>query len=83
MIIKKLSLDRRTLLRGLGASVALPLMDAMEPALARAAGWCLVIHPRHFKPLWRKSNAFPRLSEVHATSPPATHFRSPPARGVL
>ena len=37
MIIKKLSLDRRTLLRGLGAGVALPLMDAMEPALARAA----------------------------------------------
>ena len=37
MIIKKLSLDRRTLLRGLGAGVALPLLDAMEPALARAA----------------------------------------------
>ncbi|HVY33799.1 MAG TPA: DUF1552 domain-containing protein [Caulobacteraceae bacterium] len=37
MIIKKLSLDRRAMLRGLGAGVALPLLDAMEPALARAA----------------------------------------------
>ncbi len=37
MIIRKLSLHRRTLLRGLGASVALPLLDAMTPALARAA----------------------------------------------
>ena len=44
MIIKKLSLPRRTFLRGLGAAVALPLLDAMVPALpgssrvARAAG---------------------------------------------
>ena len=37
MIIRKLSVGRRTLLRGLGASVALPLLDAMTPALARAA----------------------------------------------
>ena len=35
-IIKKLSLPRRTLLRGLGASFALPLLDAMTPALAAA-----------------------------------------------
>jgi len=32
MIIKKMSLSRRTVLRGLGASVALPLLDAMVPA---------------------------------------------------
>ncbi|MES1203391.1 MAG: DUF1552 domain-containing protein, partial [Pseudomonadota bacterium] len=36
MIIRKLSLPRRTLLRGLGASFALPLLDAMTPALAAA-----------------------------------------------
>ncbi|HWA22463.1 MAG TPA: DUF1552 domain-containing protein, partial [Caulobacterales bacterium] len=36
MIIRKLSLHRRTLLRGLGASFALPLLDAMTPALAAA-----------------------------------------------
>ena len=33
MIIKKMHLPRRTFLRGLGASIALPLLDAMVPAL--------------------------------------------------
>jgi hypothetical protein len=40
MFIAKMSLPRRTFLRGLGAAVALPLLDAMVPALtplARAA----------------------------------------------
>jgi hypothetical protein len=37
MIITGRHLDRRTLLKGLGASVALPLLDCMTPALARAA----------------------------------------------
>jgi hypothetical protein len=37
MIIMKKALSRRTLLRGLGASVALPLLDAMIPAAATAA----------------------------------------------
>ena len=32
MIIRKMSLPRRTVLRGLGAAVALPLLDAMVPA---------------------------------------------------
>ncbi len=34
MIITKKSLARRTLLRGLGTSIALPFLDAMVPALA-------------------------------------------------
>ena len=33
MIITKKHLPRRTFLRGLGASVALPLLDSMVPAL--------------------------------------------------
>jgi hypothetical protein len=33
MIITKMALPRRTFLRGLGASLALPLLDAMVPAL--------------------------------------------------
>ena len=33
MIIRKLSLPRRTFLRGMGATVALPFLDAMVPAL--------------------------------------------------
>src|SRR6188508_2468450 len=37
MVIKKLALPRRTFLRGVGATVALPLLDAMVPAM-KAAG---------------------------------------------
>ena len=36
MIVTKKSLSRRTVLRGLGATVALPLLDGMVPALAAA-----------------------------------------------
>src|SRR5688572_2201505 len=36
MIIRKMSLDRRTFLRGVGATVALPLLDAMAPAMTPA-----------------------------------------------
>ena len=36
-IITGKHLSRRTLLRGVGAAVALPLLDAMSPSLARAA----------------------------------------------
>jgi len=37
MFITKRALPRRTLLRGMGAMVALPFLEAMTPALARAA----------------------------------------------
>jgi hypothetical protein len=36
MIITKKTLPRRTVLRGLGAAVALPMLDAMVPALAQS-----------------------------------------------
>ncbi|MDA1370785.1 MAG: DUF1552 domain-containing protein [Proteobacteria bacterium] len=36
MIITKKALPRRTFLRGLGAAVALPMLDAMVPALAQS-----------------------------------------------
>ena len=38
MFISKISLPRRTFLRGLGAAVALPFLDAMVPALTPLAG---------------------------------------------
>ena len=38
MFISKLSLPRRTFLRGLGAAIALPFLDAMVPALTASAG---------------------------------------------
>ena len=34
MMITKMSLPRRTFLRGIGATLALPLLDAMVPALS-------------------------------------------------
>jgi hypothetical protein len=37
MFISKLSLPRRTFLRGMGATVALPLLEAMVPALTASA----------------------------------------------
>ena len=37
MIITKKALARRTFLRGMGATVALPLLDAMVPAFTEAA----------------------------------------------
>ncbi|MDA1234009.1 MAG: DUF1552 domain-containing protein [Acidobacteria bacterium] len=36
-LVSKKSLHRRTLLRGAGAAIALPLLDAMQPAFAAAA----------------------------------------------
>lgn len=33
MVIRKMHIDRRTVLRGLGASIALPFLDSMVPAL--------------------------------------------------
>ncbi len=36
MFIKKIALDRRSFLRGVGATLALPLLDAMSPAFATA-----------------------------------------------
>src|SRR5712671_650244 len=37
MFVTKKHLPRRTLLRGLGATIALPVLDAMVPALSAAA----------------------------------------------
>ncbi len=38
MIITGKHLSRRTILRGMGAAIALPMLDAMRPALAATAG---------------------------------------------
>jgi hypothetical protein len=37
MIVTRKSLPRRTFLRGLGTTLALPVLDAMAPALSAAA----------------------------------------------
>ena len=47
-IITRKQLPRRTFLRGLGAAVALPMLDAMVPALASATPGAV----KHL-PVWR------------------------------
>ena len=37
MIVTRRHLPRRTFLKGMGAAIALPMLDAMTPAFARAA----------------------------------------------
>ena len=37
MFISKMALPRRTVLRGIGATLALPFLDAMVPALTASA----------------------------------------------
>ena len=44
MIITRKSLPRRTLLRGLGATIALPFLDGMVPAPTRAAKAAAPVH---------------------------------------
>jgi len=46
MIITKKSLQRRTFLRGAGAAIALPLLDAMIPAMTRGATTAASAIPR-------------------------------------
>lgn len=46
MFISKKHLSRRTLLRGMGTSVALPLLDAMVPAATALAQTAATIQPR-------------------------------------
>ena len=46
MLIRKLHLSRRTLLRGVGAGVALPLLDAMVPACTALAATAAAPKPR-------------------------------------
>ena len=38
MIVTRKAIPRRTMLRGLGATVALPFLDAMVPAFGRLGG---------------------------------------------
>ena len=49
MFITRKSLDRRTLLRGLGLGISLPLLDAMTPAFAantKVTGKAAAVAPR-------------------------------------
>ena len=44
MFITKMSLPRRTFLRGIGTAIALPLLEAMVPALTATAKTAASMH---------------------------------------
>ena len=72
MIITKKSLPRRTLLRGLGTTLALPLLDAMAPALSAQAkpiqrlGFVYMPMGAHI-PEWTPTSANGRLGKLSPT----------------
>ena len=64
MIITKKALPRRTILRGMGAAVALPLLDAMVPAMTATAA-------TPAKPVQRLGYIFiPMGSDINRWTPP-------------
>ena len=69
VIITRQHLSRRTVLRGLGASVALPLLDGMVPALTATAG--------------RRQRRFKRLALVYVPNGMAMGYWMPKADGPL
>ena len=84
------SLPRRTVLRGLGATLALPLLDAMMPALSvRARGRasrCIGSRPSTCRTAWRWSTGCRRREgadfELTPILEPLAPFREPDARAV-
>jgi len=72
MIISKKSLPRRSVLRGLGATLSLPLLDAMAPALSAQAppikrlGFVYMPMGAHI-PAWTPKSAGGRLTELSPT----------------
>lgn len=67
MIITRKALPRRTLLRGMGATVALPLLDAMVPAMTAAAA-------TPARPVRRLGYIFiPMGSDINRWTPPGNH----------
>ena len=67
MIITRKALPRRTLLRGMGATVALPLLDAMVPAMTATAA-------TPARPVRRLGYIFiPMGSDINRWTPPGDH----------
>src|SRR5687768_17266250 len=68
MFVTKMSLPRRTVLRGLGATLALPLLDAMVPALSAMSRTA--------------ANPVRRLGVVYTPNGMAMEYWTPAAEGA-
>ena len=72
MVITKIALPRRTFIRGMGATLALPLLDAMVPAMsAQRQGGASVRGD-----LLRERRQHERLDPGHAKAPVSRSRRS-------
>jgi hypothetical protein len=67
MVIKKIALPRRTFIRGMGATLALPLLDAMVPAMSAQS---------------KTSKAAPRFAAIYCGNGANMHDWTPPTDGV-
>ena len=76
MFITKMSLPRRTFLRGMGATLALPLLDAMVPALTRHRPRPRRNPQRRFGAIFVPHGDRPRLLDARRRS--ATDFEFTP-----
>jgi hypothetical protein len=85
MIITKMALPRRTFLRGMGAAIALPLLDAMVPALSalaatpakpvRRLGFVYTPNGATMS-AWTPKGEGPALTDLPPTLKPLEAFRS-------
>ena len=81
MLITKMALPRRTFLRGMGVTIALPLLDAMVPALTKAASPVrrlgFVYTPNGATmAAWTPGGEGPALDELSPTLSPLAPFRN-------
>jgi hypothetical protein len=83
MFITKMALPRRTFLRGMGAVIALPLLDAMVPAAVGAASAAAPVKRLGFvytpngatMASWTPSSEGPLLTELSPTLSPLAALR--------
>ena len=75
MMILKKAVGRRTVLRGVGASVALPLIDAMVPALSAAANTAAA-RPKRMAFFYVPNGFY--LPHIHPEGPGGKDFKLSP-----
>src|SRR5215469_9321279 len=79
MFISKMKLSRRTLLRGMGAAISLPMLEAMVPALTAAqkpiTRFGVVFTPLGQRPGYWEPKTVGKNFEFNAIMKPAEQFR--------
>ena len=80
MMITKMALPRRTVLRGIGAAMALPYLESMVPAFAAptpAMRFHVTYVPNSMsQPYWRPKSSGGMLTELAAIMAPLESFKN-------